>query len=42
MLNGSGLLQSATEAAAAAEKIGYPVLIKATGGGGGMGIFTCR
>lgn len=41
ILEGSGLVQSATEAAAAAAEVGYPVLLKATGGGGGMGIFTC-
>jgi biotin carboxylase len=23
-------------------QVGYPVLLKATGGGGGMGIFLCR
>lgn len=38
---GSGLVHSAEEAAAAAASVGYPVLLKATGGGGGMGIFTC-
>ncbi len=26
---------------AKAEKTGYPVLLKATGGGGGIGIYTC-
>jgi biotin carboxylase len=29
------------DAVKAAESIGYPVLIKATGGGGGMGIHKC-
>ena len=42
MLAGSGLLSTAEDAAAAADKIGYPVLLKATGGGGGRGIFICR
>ncbi|GFH23912.1 uncharacterized protein HaLaN_21606, partial [Haematococcus lacustris] len=42
VLLGSGLLTSAEEAVAAATKVGYPVLLKATGGGGGMGIYTCR
>lgn len=42
MLAGSGLLSTAENAAAAATKIGYPVLLKATGGGGGRGIFICR
>lgn len=30
-----------TDAVAAAEAVGYPVLLKASGGGGGMGIYTC-
>lgn len=42
MLSGSGLLNTAEDAAAAADSIGYPVLLKATGGGGGRGIFICR
>jgi hypothetical protein len=42
VLAGSGLLSTAEDAAAAADKIGYPVLLKATGGGGGRGIFICR
>lgn len=42
ILEGSGLVQSAADAVAEAAKVGYPVLLKATGGGGGMGIFLCR
>lgn len=42
MLAGSGLLSNAEDAVTAADKIGYPVLLKATGGGGGRGIFICR
>ena len=35
---GTDILKDAQEAVAAAEKIGYPVLIKASAGGGGKGI----
>lgn len=35
---GTDILQDAAEAQAAAEEIGYPVLIKASAGGGGKGI----
>ncbi|MGE4353152.1 MAG: acetyl/propionyl/methylcrotonyl-CoA carboxylase subunit alpha [Oscillospiraceae bacterium] len=35
---GSGILETAGEAAVAAEKIGYPVMLKARSGGGGRGI----
>ena len=35
---GTDILQDAAQAQAAAEKIGYPVLIKASAGGGGKGI----
>ena len=35
---GTDILKDAAEAQAAAEKIGYPVLIKASAGGGGKGI----
>ncbi|MEU6376344.1 5-oxoprolinase/urea amidolyase family protein [Streptomyces sp. NPDC046909] len=39
---GTGLLGSLTEALARAEVIGYPVMLKATGGGGGIGMSACR
>ena len=39
---GSGLLADATAALAAASDIGYPVMLKATGGGGGIGMQVCR
>ncbi|MGV9802733.1 urea carboxylase [Mycobacterium sp. NPDC003449] len=39
---GSGLLGSAYQAVAAADTIGYPVMLKATGGGGGIGMQVCR
>ncbi|MFF4273963.1 5-oxoprolinase/urea amidolyase family protein [Streptomyces sp. NPDC001536] len=39
---GTGLLASLTEAQAQAEVIGYPVMLKATGGGGGIGMSACR
>lgn len=42
VLAGSGLMSCAEDAVAAADKIGYPVLLKATGGGGGRGIFICN
>ena len=35
---GSGLLSSAEDAVKAAQKLGFPVMAKATGGGGGMGL----
>lgn len=38
VVEGTELLTSAKEAQAAAEKIGYPVLLKARSGGGGRGI----
>lgn len=38
MLPGTGLLKNAEEAAKKAEEIGYPVMLKATAGGGGRGI----
>ncbi|KXZ51620.1 hypothetical protein GPECTOR_12g584 [Gonium pectorale] len=41
ILEGSGLVQTAEDAVHEAQKVGYPVLLKATGGGGGMGIFLC-
>ncbi|OFJ53392.1 urea carboxylase [Mycolicibacterium grossiae] len=39
---GTELLNSATAATAAAAEIGYPVMLKATGGGGGIGMQVCR
>ena len=42
VLPGTGLLSDADEAVEAARQIGLPVLLKATGGGGGIGIHICR
>jgi urea carboxylase len=42
LLPGTGLLADIGEASAAAADLGYPVMIKATGGGGGIGIQPCR
>ncbi|MEV0180900.1 5-oxoprolinase/urea amidolyase family protein [Streptomyces sp. NPDC050625] len=39
---GTGLLGSLAQALDAAERIGYPVMLKATGGGGGIGMSACR
>lgn len=41
VLPGSNLLSSLSEAIAAAGQVGYPLLIKSSGGGGGMGIDRC-
>ncbi|WP_315093157.1 urea carboxylase [uncultured Cellulomonas sp.] len=41
MLAGTGLLESVDEAVAAADTIGYPVMLKATAGGGGIGMRAC-
>ncbi|KAK4689029.1 urea carboxylase, partial [Tremellales sp. Uapishka_1] len=41
IITGTDLLNSADEALAAAERIGYPVMLKATAGGGGMGLQIC-
>ncbi|GAA4084009.1 urea carboxylase [Nonomuraea soli] len=42
LLPGTGLLADLPAALAAAERIGYPVMLKATGGGGGIGMRACR
>lgn len=39
---GTGLLGSLAEALEEAQVIGYPVMLKATGGGGGIGMAACR
>lgn len=39
---GSGLLRDADEARQEAARIGYPVMIKSTAGGGGIGLQLCR
>ncbi|MDC8754609.1 urea carboxylase [Erythrobacter sp. sf7] len=39
---GTGLLTDADEAAKAAARIGYPVMLKATAGGGGIGMRICE
>lgn len=41
LLPGSGLLDSRKEALSAAEQIGYPVMLKSTAGGGGIGMQLC-
>ncbi len=42
LLPGTGLLTGLEEARGAAETIGYPVMLKSTAGGGGIGIRLCR
>jgi urea carboxylase len=39
---GTDLLSDEDEAVGAAQKLGFPVMLKATGGGGGMGLQTCQ
>ncbi len=41
MLPGSGLLEGIEHAAKEAERIGYPVMLKSTAGGGGIGMQLC-
>ncbi|WP_313124650.1 5-oxoprolinase/urea amidolyase family protein [Pseudescherichia sp.] len=41
MTPGTGLLNSLDEALRAAEEIGYPVMLKSTAGGGGIGLTRC-
>ncbi|KAM0483158.1 hypothetical protein ACHAPX_002605 [Trichoderma viride] len=41
IIPGTGLLESAGAAVAAAKHLGCPVMLKATGGGGGMGLQIC-
>ena len=36
-----GLVENGDEATKEAKRIGFPVMLKATGGGGGMGLITC-
>ncbi|MCA4131823.1 urea carboxylase [Arthrobacter sp. M4] len=42
MIAGSGLLEDLDAAVAAAKTIGFPLMLKATGGGGGIGMAVCR
>lgn len=42
LLPGTGLLTSVDEAVREADALGYPVMVKATGGGGGIGILPCQ
>ncbi len=42
LLPGTGLLPNAREAILAAESIGFPVILKSTAGGGGIGMQLCR
>ena len=39
---GSTIVTSEEEAVAEARATGFPVLLKATGGGGGIGIYICH
>ena len=41
LLPGTGLLDNAYDAIGAAETIGYPVMLKSTAGGGGIGMSLC-
>ncbi|TQJ69013.1 urea carboxylase [Arthrobacter sp. SLBN-100] len=42
MIAGSGLLEDVDDAVAASTTIGFPLMLKATGGGGGIGMTVCR
>ncbi|WP_373547037.1 urea carboxylase [Chamaesiphon sp.] len=42
MLTGSELLESQSQAETIASQIGYPVMLKSTAGGGGIGMEICR
>lgn len=42
LLPGSGLLGSVAEALDLAESVGYPLMLKSTAGGGGIGMKLCR
>ncbi len=42
LLPGTDLLESADEAVVAAEVLGFPVMLKSTAGGGGIGMQVCR
>ena len=42
LLPGSGLLETVEEALAEAENVGYPVMLKSTAGGGGIGMQLCH
>ncbi len=42
LLPGTGLLSGADEAVREAEKIGYPIILKSTAGGGGIGMRICN
>ncbi len=42
LLPGTELLADASAAVAAAERVGYPVMLKSTAGGGGIGMHVCR
>lgn len=41
MTPGTGLLENVEQAVAAAARIGYPVMLKSTAGGGGIGLTRC-
>jgi urea carboxylase len=42
MLPGTGLLEDPEQALAEARRIGFPVMLKSTAGGGGIGMHLCR
>ncbi|MFB4390736.1 MULTISPECIES: urea carboxylase [unclassified Pseudomonas] len=42
LLEGTDLLDSLADALAAAEQVGYPVMLKSTAGGGGIGMRVCH
>jgi urea carboxylase len=42
LLPGSGILASPAEGLEVAQRIGYPVMVKSTAGGGGIGMKLCR